>query len=172
MHCILFVERGNWGRILGRNWGKILKSFPPCYLQSPLLTDFTPLPPLSKSGLKLVCNVNNVYGNLKSEHSQEICPETSRFMNSAPVLIFACRRGVWGQGGKVCGLEELRLYSWSGDWYLSRRLKHEVNQKYLYIQSTTVYVSSSELGLPQPPSRKRVCPLPRTKGGGGTLTSG
>ncbi len=36
------------------------------YSQSPLLTDFTP-PPLSKSGLKLVCSVNNVQGNLKSE---------------------------------------------------------------------------------------------------------
>jgi hypothetical protein len=33
------------GRILGRNWDKSLKTFPPCYLQSPLLMDFTPLPP-------------------------------------------------------------------------------------------------------------------------------
>jgi hypothetical protein len=32
----------NRGRILGRNWDKSLKSFPPCYSQSPLLTDFTP----------------------------------------------------------------------------------------------------------------------------------
>ncbi len=33
-------------RILGRNWDKSLKSFPPCYSLSPLLTDFTlsPLP--------------------------------------------------------------------------------------------------------------------------------
>jgi hypothetical protein len=29
-----------------------------------------PPPPLSKNGLKLVCNVNIVYGNLKSENSQ------------------------------------------------------------------------------------------------------
>jgi hypothetical protein len=51
----------NWGRILGRNWGKSLRSFPPCYSQSPLLTDFTPPPPPpSKNGLKLVCNVNIV----------------------------------------------------------------------------------------------------------------
>jgi len=35
--------------------------------------------------------------------------------------------------------------------------------KYLYLQSTTVHVPSSELGLPQPLSRKRVCPPPRTK---------
>jgi hypothetical protein len=39
----------------------------------PLPTDFysNPLPPLSKSGFKLVFNVNNVYGNLKSENSQD-----------------------------------------------------------------------------------------------------
>jgi hypothetical protein len=41
-------------------WDKGLKSVPPCYSQTPLLTDFTlptPTPqPLSKSGLKLVCN--------------------------------------------------------------------------------------------------------------------
>jgi|LakMenE01Jun11ns_1017448.scaffolds.fasta_scaffold8432406_1 hypothetical protein len=55
----------NRGRILGRNWDTILKSFPPCYSQSPLLTDLLP-PPLSKSGLKLVCNVN-----LKPENSQD-----------------------------------------------------------------------------------------------------
>jgi hypothetical protein len=33
------------GRILGRNWDKSLKSFPPCYSQAPLLMDFTPLLP-------------------------------------------------------------------------------------------------------------------------------
>ncbi len=32
-----------WGRILGRNWDKSLKSFPPCYSQS--LMYFTPPPP-------------------------------------------------------------------------------------------------------------------------------
>ncbi len=62
-----------WGRIHGRNCDKSLKSFPPCYSQSPLLTDFTPLPPPppGKSGLKLVCEVNIVYPSLKSENSQE-----------------------------------------------------------------------------------------------------
>ncbi len=34
--------------------------------------------------------------------------------------------------------------------------------------STTVYVLSSELGLSQPLSRQRVCPSPRTGGGGHT----
>ncbi len=49
------------GRILGRNWDKSLRNFPPCYSQSPRP---------SKSGLKQVCNSNIVYGNLKSENSQ------------------------------------------------------------------------------------------------------
>jgi hypothetical protein len=52
-------------------------------------TDFTyppPPPPLSKSGLKLFCNVNIVYGNLMSENSQDYAHKPQRnctFMNSA-----------------------------------------------------------------------------------------
>ncbi len=38
--------------------------------------------------------------------------------------------------------------------------------KNLYIQSTRVYVSSSEFGLPQPNSHKRVCLPPWSKGWG------
>ncbi len=77
--CSLFVAvthfRRSWqpgfplthssrGRILWRNWEKILKNFPPCYLHSVTSTNgfYSPHPPLSKSGLKLVCNVNIVYG--------------------------------------------------------------------------------------------------------------
>jgi hypothetical protein len=62
-------------------YSNCLDFLPPCYSHSPILTNFTAFPPLSKSCLKLVCNVNTVYGNLKSENSQE----TSRnwtFMNS------------------------------------------------------------------------------------------
>jgi hypothetical protein len=66
-----FAQIQHRGRILGHNWDKSLKSFPPCYSQSPLLTHFTSLP-LGKSVLKLVCNVNIVYGNLS-----RLCPETS-----------------------------------------------------------------------------------------------
>ncbi len=69
---------------------KNLTRFPPCYSQFPLLTDFTPRPPpLSRSGLKLVCNVNIVYGNIKSENSQDYAQKPQRncaFMNLAPVL--------------------------------------------------------------------------------------
>ncbi len=41
----LCVRWMSWGRILGRNWVKGLKSFPPCYSQSPLLKD--PPPPVN-----------------------------------------------------------------------------------------------------------------------------
>jgi hypothetical protein len=80
--CILLFR----GWILGRDWDKSLKSlksFPPCYSQSSLLTDFTPPPPPPppqqrwKSGLKLVCIVNlkPVFLELS-----RLCPETERQM--------------------------------------------------------------------------------------------
>ncbi len=65
--------------------GTKVYEFPPCYSQSPLLTGFTtPLP--GKSGLKLVFDVNIVYGNLKSEKSQDYAQKPQRnctFMNLA-----------------------------------------------------------------------------------------
>ncbi len=41
--CMLYIQGQKCyrGRNLGRNWDKSLKSFPLCYAQSPLLTDFT-----------------------------------------------------------------------------------------------------------------------------------
>ncbi len=73
-----------WGQILGRNWDKSLKSFPSSNI-------FYPHPPhLSKSGVKLVCNVNIVYGNLKSENPQDYDQKPQRncmFMNSASVYV-------------------------------------------------------------------------------------
>ncbi len=44
--------------------------------------------------------------------------------------------------------------------------------KYLYLQSTIVYVPSLELGLSHPLSRQRVCPSPRKQGGGGIVACG
>ncbi len=84
----IYVGSVQRGRILGRNWDKSLKSFPPCYSLSPLITDFT-LPPLSKSGLKLVCNVNIVYGNFKSKDCQDYSQKPQwncMFMNSTSDL--------------------------------------------------------------------------------------
>jgi hypothetical protein len=50
------------------------------------------------------------------------------------------------------------------------RRQSDQSTKYIYIQSTTVYVPSSELGLSHPLSRQRVCPFPRyqRRGGGHT----
>jgi hypothetical protein len=84
----LFRSRG-WGtvgRFIEAEFldviGTKVQSFPPFYSQSPL----PPSPPLSKFGLKLVCNVNVVYGNLKSENSQDYAQKPQRncmFINSA-----------------------------------------------------------------------------------------
>ncbi len=70
---LVFEKTISRGRILERIWDKSLKSFPPCYSQSPLLTDSHP--PLSKSGLKLVCNVNIVYSTeISSLRTLKIIP--------------------------------------------------------------------------------------------------
>jgi hypothetical protein len=57
----------NRDRILGRNWDK---SFPSCYY----------FPPLSKDGLQLDCNVNILYGNLKSENSQDYAQKPQQIL--------------------------------------------------------------------------------------------
>ncbi len=75
------------GRILGRNWDKSLSSYPPLFTVTST-NGFYLSPSLSKSGLKLVCNVNIVYGNLKSENSQDYAQKPQpncTFMNSASV---------------------------------------------------------------------------------------
>ncbi len=41
------------------------------YSQSPLLTDFTPPTPLEQKWFESGCDVNIVYGNFKSENSQD-----------------------------------------------------------------------------------------------------
>jgi hypothetical protein len=67
-----------------------------------------PPPPPSKSCLKLVCNVNIVYGNLKSENSQDYAQKpqrNSRFMNLAfgeyPTVLYS----MW-----LYCIESIRLY--------------------------------------------------------------
>ncbi len=74
------------GRILGRIRDKSFRVF--------LLAIHDPPPsPPNKSGLKLVCNVNHcVYGNLKSENSQDYAQKPQRnctFMNSASGRVFS-----------------------------------------------------------------------------------
>ncbi len=71
-------------------WTKVLRVYLLACLQSPLPTESTlPPPPPTKSGLKLVYNENFVYGNLKSESSQDYGQKPQRncmFMNSASPL--------------------------------------------------------------------------------------
>ncbi len=82
-----------WGRILRRIRGKSLKSFPP------LLVTFTSsykfYSPLNKSGLKLVCNVNIVYGNLKSENTQDYAwkPQRNCMFTNFRLLYRSCYLG-------------------------------------------------------------------------------
>jgi hypothetical protein len=74
--------------MLGRHWDKGLKSFPPCYSQSPLLKDLLP-PPLEQkrfeTGLKCKHVVNTLYTEastlrtLMPQKPQRNCT----FMNSA-----------------------------------------------------------------------------------------
>ncbi len=71
-----FISRG---QILERNWEKVRRVF---------LLAIQTLPPLGKNGLKLICYVNIVYGNLKSDNSQDYAQKPQRnctFMNSASV---------------------------------------------------------------------------------------
>jgi hypothetical protein len=49
----------------------------PFTVSSPIVF-YPPPPPPGKSSLKLVCNVNIVYGNLKSENSQDYAPKPQR----------------------------------------------------------------------------------------------
>jgi hypothetical protein len=67
---------------------KVLRVFHPCYSQSHL-RDF--IPSLSKSGLKLGCNVKILYQNFtKSENAQDYAQKPQwncMFMNSASVKV-------------------------------------------------------------------------------------
>jgi hypothetical protein len=68
--------------------------------------DLTPPPPLSKSGLKLVCNVNIVYGNLKSENSKDYAQKpqrnstfmSSRLLSNSSIIILSCMYGTVRMG--------------------------------------------------------------------------
>jgi hypothetical protein len=70
---------------------KVLRVFSLLFTINCYTNGFNSPPPCSKSGLKLVCNVNIVYGNLKSVNSQDYAQKPQRnstFMNSASVLFY------------------------------------------------------------------------------------
>ncbi len=60
--CIVMHPEAEFLDVIGT---KVLRVFPPCFSQSRFL--FL----RGKGGLKLVCNVNIVYGNFRSENSQD-----------------------------------------------------------------------------------------------------
>ncbi len=108
LHCNLYFEGCflsqdfSRDRILGCKSYELSSGYP----QSPLLTDFTPLPSLSKSSLKLVCNINTVCGNLKSENSQDYAQKKTStnctFMNSASGLAVSLSPFVLGFCHPTC----------------------------------------------------------------------
>ncbi len=82
------------GRILGRNWAKEFSSL--LFTVTSTNGFEPPPPPPSKRGLKLVCNVNIVFGNLKSDNSQDYAQKPQQnctFMNSDSGLLFLLSRG-------------------------------------------------------------------------------
>ncbi len=143
------VERSNnvhrsvyWDPILGRDLGKSLKNFPPCFSQSSASTAlpwdfyfFKLTQPLTVSWVQLLFTVNekggepddrkpypllyglaNPYINLKSENSQDYAQKPQRkcsFMNSASVHKFSYWRVRKNYESIIC----------SPDSLLSRRSK-------------------------------------------------
>ncbi len=76
-HVATFIAEIEFLNVIGT---KVLKSFPPCYSQSPLLKDFTPPPLIEEkwfeTGLKLVCNVCK-HCIRKPENSQNYAQKVS-----------------------------------------------------------------------------------------------
>ncbi len=85
LHIYLFSRV----RILGRNWDKS-KEFSSLLFTATSANGFYP-PTRAKCGLKLAWNVNNVYGDLNSENSQDYVQKPKRnctFMNSVSALFY------------------------------------------------------------------------------------
>ncbi len=61
----------------GHTWKKSLRSFPPCYSQSPQLTDFTPTPPpppLEQKWFETGLWRKHIYGKTSSQRTLMIMP--------------------------------------------------------------------------------------------------
>ncbi len=127
---------------------KVLRDvFPPCYSESPLKKDFTPPPPSSKSGLKLVCNVNITYSlrtlKIMLRNLNEIVRSWIRLQATAYLFVSS------GSCFAVpCDLL-LREYwvSWHCIWHKRSKKKHLVSNSWNYLQYTT--------SLTNPPSVKK-----------------
>jgi hypothetical protein len=101
--CALYIQ--SRGRILGRNWDKSLKGFPPWFHSQQRI--LLPSPTLSQSGLKLVCNVNS---QDYTQKPQQNCT----FMNSASLrygeyLCLSSRASTLYIEDSVPGVKEIML---------------------------------------------------------------
>jgi hypothetical protein len=81
-----------------------------------------PPPPPSKTGLKLVCNVNIVFRNLKSENSEDDSQKPQRnctFMNSASGRILMTRPAMhdFRDDGWLCTFTYKPRAETVGSWY-------------------------------------------------------
>jgi hypothetical protein len=102
-----------WARILGCNWDKKLKSFPPCYLHC-------------TNGLKLVCYVNIKYENLKSENSQDYSqkPQLKLYVHEFGFWT-ACVDGLrqlqeWVPSDQCCEIPILGFIQFPWPWIFSK----------------------------------------------------
>jgi hypothetical protein len=66
-----------------------------------MLFTVTPRPPPSKGGLKLVCNLNIVYGNLKSENSQDYAQKLELYCHEF---------GFWADDHQAATTSSYQLY--------------------------------------------------------------
>jgi hypothetical protein len=82
IHLLYTMEILVGGLNLGSIWDKILKSFSSFLFTVTSTNGFYSPNPLSKSGLKLVCNVNIVYGNLRSGTLKIISKNLNKILRS------------------------------------------------------------------------------------------
>ncbi len=71
---LVFIPEAEFLDVIGT---KVFRAFPPCHSQLPTTYGFYS-PFLEQNGLKLVCNANIVYGNHKSENSQDYAKKPQR----------------------------------------------------------------------------------------------
>jgi hypothetical protein len=76
----IHIFTGKRGRILGRNWDQSLRVFLLVLFTVTFTADFTsPHPPIPRA--KVVCKVNILYGNLKSENSHDYAWQPQLFVH-------------------------------------------------------------------------------------------
>jgi hypothetical protein len=86
--CETLSSHHSRGRTLGRNWDKSFQSFSSLLFTVTSTNGFYSLPFLSKSGLKLACNVNIAYGNFKinSQDYAQKPQQNCTYMNYRPYI--------------------------------------------------------------------------------------